>query len=139
MTTDRTAPVRTRVAPSPTGDPHVGTAYIALMNWLFARKHGGQFILRVEDTDQARSTPQSERMILEALRWLGLGWDEGPDVGGPHGPIAQSERTALYREHAAKLEADGHAFKCYCTADRLDAMRKAQMKAGEPPRYDGAA
>ena len=129
--------VRTRVAPSPTGDPHVGTAYIALMNWLFAKKHGGQFILRVEDTDQARSTPQSERMILEALRWLGLGWDEGPDVGGPHGPYRQSERTALYREHAEKLEADGNAFKCYCTAERLDAMRKAQMKAGEPPRYDG--
>ncbi|MBH9537338.1 glutamate--tRNA ligase [Novosphingopyxis sp. YJ-S2-01] len=129
--------VRTRVAPSPTGDPHVGTAYIALMNWLFAKKHGGQFILRVEDTDQVRSTPQSERMILEALRWLGLGWDEGPDVGGPHGPYRQSERTALYQEHAAKLEADGHAFKCYCTAERLDAMRKQQMKAGEPPRYDG--
>ncbi len=87
-------PVRTRVAPSPTGDPHVGTAYVALVNYCFARQHGGEFILRIEDTDQARSTAESERAILEALRWCGLAWDEGPDVGGPHGPYRQSERSS---------------------------------------------
>ena len=88
--------VRTRIAPSPTGDPHVGTAYIALFNLCFAREHGGQFILRIEDTDQVRSTRESEDAILESLRWLGLRWDEGPDVGGPKGPYRQSERTAIY-------------------------------------------
>jgi glutamyl-tRNA synthetase len=87
--------VRTRIAPSPTGDPHVGTAYIALFNLCFARQHGGQFLLRIEDTDQARSTARSERAILESLRWLGLEWDEGPDVGGPHGPYRQSERKEI--------------------------------------------
>lgn len=130
-------PVRTRVAPSPTGDPHVGTAYIALMNYCFARRNGGDFILRVEDTDQARSSAESEKLILEAMRWLGLEWSEGPDVGGPHGPYRQSERSAIYAEHADRLLADGHAFKCWCSAERLDTMRKKQMKAGEPPRYDG--
>src|SRR5690554_2861510 len=102
--------VRTRIAPSPTGDPHVGTAYIALFNFCFARQHGGQFILRIEDTDQMRSTPESERMILDTLRWLGLDWDEGPDVGGPHGPYRQSERMELYREHAMRLVEQGDAF-----------------------------
>jgi glutamyl-tRNA synthetase len=130
-------PVRTRVAPSPTGDPHVGTAYIALINYCFARKHGGQFLLRIEDTDQARSTPQSEKMILESLKWLGLGWDEGPDVGGPHGPYRQSERSAIYTEHCDRLLADGHAFKCYCTPEKLAASRAAQIAAKQPPKYDG--
>lgn len=130
-------PVRTRVAPSPTGDPHVGTAYIALMNWLFAKKHGGTFILRVEDTDQARSTAESEAQILDALRWLGLDWEEGPVKGGPHGPYRQSERSDIYREHVDRLLDENKAFKCFCTPERLDAMRKEQMKAGEPPRYDG--
>src|SRR5580704_1507958 len=95
--------VRTRIAPSPTGDPHVGTAYIALFNLCFARQQGGQFVLRLEDTDQQRSTPASERAILDSLRWLGLNWDEGPDVGGPHGPYRQSERGAIYLEHANLL------------------------------------
>lgn len=130
-------PVRTRVAPSPTGDPHVGTAYIALINYCFAKKHGGQFLLRIEDTDQARSTAQSETMILESLRWLGLSWDEGPDVGGPHGPYRQSERSAIYTEHCDRLLADGHAFKCYCTPEKLAAARAAQMAAKQPPKYDG--
>ncbi len=130
-------PVRTRVAPSPTGDPHVGTAYIALINYCFAKKHGGEFLLRIEDTDQARSTPQSETMILESLRWLGLSWDEGPDVGGPHGPYRQSERSAIYTEHCDRLLADGHAFKCYCTPEKLAAARAAQMAAKQPPKYDG--
>lgn len=136
--TDTTArPVRTRVAPSPTGDPHVGTAYIALMNHCFTKKHGGQTILRIEDTDQVRSTRASEDMIIKSLRWLGLEWDEGPDVGGPNGPYRQSERSEIYTKHAAQLLDNGHAFKCYCTADRLTDMRKAQMKSGMPPRYDG--
>jgi glutamyl-tRNA synthetase len=129
--------VRTRVAPSPTGDPHVGTAYVALVNYCFARKHGGEFVLRIEDTDRARSTAESERTILETLRWCGLSWDEGPDVGGPHGPYRQSERSAIYQEYAAKLLASGHAFKCFCTPARLEEMRVAQRAAGQPSRYDG--
>lgn len=129
--------VRTRVAPSPTGDPHVGTAYVALVNYCFAKKHGGEFVLRIEDTDQARSTAESERTILETLRWCGLSWDEGPDVGGPHGPYRQSERSNIYREYATKLLAEGHAFKCFCTPGRLEEMRVAQRAAGQPSRYDG--
>ena len=129
--------VRTRIAPSPTGDPHVGTAYIALFNLCYARQHGGQFILRVEDTDQVRSTAESERMILDSLRWLGLDWDEGPDVGGPHGPYRQSERLAIYQHHAAQLLSHGHAFYCFATAQELDDMRREQMARGETPRYDG--
>ena len=119
-TTRATArPVRTRVAPSPTGDPHVGTAYIALINYCFAKKHNGQFLLRIEDTDQARSTAASEQAILDSLKWLGLSWDEGPDVGGPHGPYRQSERSAIYTQHCDQLIAGGHAFKCYCTPEKL--------------------
>jgi glutamyl-tRNA synthetase len=130
-------PVRTRIAPSPTGDPHVGTAYVALVNYCFAKKHGGEFLLRIEDTDQARSTPESEAAILASLRWLGLTWDEGPDVGGPHGPYRQSERTAIYRTYADELLAKGHAFRCFCTPERLDEMRESQRLAKLPPRYDG--
>ena len=112
--------VRTRIAPSPTGDPHVGTAYMALFNWAFARQHDGQFVLRIEDTDQARSTPESEQAIFTALRWLGLDWDEGPNVGGPYGPYRQSERQALYLEHIEKLLEQGDAFHCFCSKQRLD-------------------
>jgi glutamyl-tRNA synthetase len=130
-------PVRTRIAPSPTGDPHVGTAYVALINYCFAKKHGGKFLLRIEDTDQARSTPESEAAILESLRWLGLTWDEGPDVGGPHGPYRQSERSATYTKYIDELLASGHAFRCFCTPERLDEMREAQKLAKLPPRYDG--
>lgn len=122
--------VRTRVAPSPTGDPHVGTAYVALFNYCFARAHGGQFLLRIEDTDQARSTAASEQAILDSLRWLGLEWDEGPDVGGDRGPYRQSERMALYGEFAQQLVADGKAFICYRRADELDALRQARREAG---------
>jgi glutamyl-tRNA synthetase len=129
--------VRTRVAPSPTGDPHVGTAYVALVNYCFAKKHGGDFLLRIEDTDQVRSTLASERAILEALRWTGLSWDEGPDVGGPHGPYRQSERSTIYRKYADELLANGHAFRCFCTAQRLEEMRAAQRAAGVPQHYDG--
>ena len=129
--------VRTRVAPSPTGDPHVGTAYVALVNYCFAKKHGGEFVLRIEDTDQTRSTAESERAILETLRWCGLSWDEGPDVGGPHGPYRQSERSSIYREYAGKLLEQGDAFKCFCTPERLEEMRVAQRASGRPSRYDG--
>lgn len=130
-------PVRTRIAPSPTGFPHVGTAYIALFNLAFAKAHGGKFILRIEDTDQTRSTEQSEQMILNALRWVGLDWDEGPDVGGDHAPYRQSERSEIYKKYAQQLLDDGHAFRCFCTPEELDAMRAAQMANGETPRYDG--
>ncbi|RUR37967.1 glutamate--tRNA ligase [Vreelandella populi] len=122
--------VRTRIAPSPTGDPHVGTAYIALFNLCFARQHGGQFILRIEDTDRVRSTPESEQMILDSLRWLGLEWDEGPDVGGPHGPYRQSERGEIYAQYAQQLLDAGHAFKCYRTTEELDALRESRKEAG---------
>ena len=131
------APVRTRIAPSPTGDPHLGTAYMALFNWAFARRHGGQFIVRIEDTDQARSTRESEAMIFAALSWLGLSWDEGADVGGPHGPYRQSERLDVYQEPIERLIRDGHAFHCFCTTERLDEMRAAQRAEGKTQRYDG--
>lgn len=123
--------VRTRIAPSPTGDPHVGTAYVALFNLCFARAHGGQFLLRIEDTDQTRSTPESEQAILDSLRWLGLSWDEGPDVGGPHGPYRQSERVAIYQQHAEQLLAAGHAFRCFRTPEELETLREAKRSAGD--------
>jgi glutamyl-tRNA synthetase len=129
--------VRTRIAPSPTGDPHVGTAYVALFNFAWARKNGGQFILRIEDTDRERSNVASERMIFETLRWLGLEWDEGPDVGGPHGPYRQSERFEIYREHAERLVASGAAYPCFCTRERLDTLREGQRARKENPGYDG--
>jgi len=122
--------VRTRIAPSPTGDPHVGTAYIALFNLCFARQHGGQFILRIEDTDQVRSTRESEQAILDSLRWLGLDWDEGPDVGGEVGPYRQSERSEIYKQYAEQLIADGKAFRCYRTPEELDNLRNERREQG---------
>ncbi len=122
--------VRTRVAPSPTGGPHLGTAYIALFNLCFARAHGGQFLLRIEDTDQARSTPESEQAILDSLRWLGLEWDEGPDVGGDFGPYRQSERMNIYAKYAEQLVAEDKAFYCYRTPDELNQLRESRRKAG---------
>jgi glutamyl-tRNA synthetase len=130
-----TAPIRVRIAPSPTGDPHVGTAYIGLINFLYARQQGGKFVLRIEDTDRTRFVASSEQMIFDALRWLGLEWDEGPDVGGPYGPYRQSERTEIYREHAAILLANGTAYRCFCTPEELEASRKAQIAAKQPARY----
>ncbi len=124
--------VRTRIAPSPTGDPHVGTAYIALFNLAFARQNGGKFILRIEDTDQTRSTSQSEQTILDSLRWLGLDWDEGPDVGGEYGPYRQSERGAIYAQYAQQLLDDDHAFRCYLTAGELDNIRSQRREQGLP-------
>jgi glutamyl-tRNA synthetase len=131
--------IRTRIAPSPTGDPHVGTAYIALFNMAFARKMGGKFILRIEDTDQTRSTPESEKMILDALRWLGLDWAEGPDVGGDYGPYRQSERGDIYAQYAMELVEKGHAFYSFETAEELDQMRNEQREQGLQPKYDGRA
>lgn len=123
--------VRTRIAPSPTGDPHVGTAYIALFNLCFARQHQGQFVLRIEDTDQQRSTPESEQQIFDSLRWLGLDWDEGPDVGGEYGPYRQSERRHLYQQYADQLLTEGKAFKCYRTPEELDELRRERQLAGK--------
>ena len=128
--------VRTRIAPSPTGDPHVGTAYIALFNLCFARSQGGQFVLRIEDTDQARSTPESEQAIFDALGWLGLEWDEGPDLGGPYGPYRQSERADIYQRHARELVDKGHAFRCFCSAERLDQLRRTQLENQQKVGYD---
>lgn len=129
--------VRTRIAPSPTGDPHVGTAYVALFNYALARQSGGQFVLRIEDTDQQRSTSASEAMIFDALRWLGLDWDEGPDVGGPFGPYRQSERSEVYTLHAEMLVASGNAYPCFCTRERLDELRAEQKTAKGRFGYDG--
>jgi len=131
------ATVRVRIAPSPTGDPHVGTAYVGLFNWLLARKNHGQFLLRIEDTDQTRSTRESEAAILRCMKWLALDYDEGPDVGGPHGPYRQSERTDHYRKWTADLVEKGAAYRCFCTEDRLAVMRARQSAAKLPPGYDG--
>src|SRR5262245_24254471 len=128
--------VRVRFAPSPTGFLHVGGARTALYNHLFARARGGVFVLRVEDTDAERSTDDSVQAILNALRWLGLAWDEGPGVGGAHGPYLQSERRALYRKYAERLAAMGRAYPCFCTPEELEARRQKQIERGEDPRYD---
>src|SRR4029077_12903854 len=130
---------RLRFAPSPTGYLHIGGVRTALFNWLWARKTKGVFILRIEDTDRERSTEESLRVILDSLRWLGLDWDEGPEVGGPHGPYTQMERLGIYREHAEALIAESKAYRCYCTKDELDAQRAA-LKARDPKaqfRYPG--
>ena len=129
--------VRVRFAPSPTGFLHVGGARTALYNYLFARGQGGVFVLRIEDTDAARSTDESVRAILDSLRWLGLTWDEGPGAGGGHGPYFQSERRERYHLHAASLLDAGRAYRCYCTPEELEAMREAQVARKESPRYDG--
>ena len=129
--------VRVRIGPSPTGDPHVGTAYVALFNYVFAKKHGGKFVLRIEDTDQTRSHPASEAAIMRALSWVGLQWDEGPDIGGAHGPYRQSERQEIYKREVQTLVDNGHAYRCFCTAERLADLRKAQREKGGFMGYDG--
>ncbi len=129
--------VRVRFAPSPSGFLHVGGARTALYNYLFARGRGGAFVLRIEDTDAARSTEDSVRAILSSLRWLGLEWDEGPGVGGPHGPYFQAQRRALYHARAAELLAAGRAYRCFCTPDDIESRRATQAERGEAPRYDG--
>ncbi|MFZ5845606.1 MAG: glutamate--tRNA ligase [Patescibacteria group bacterium] len=130
--------VRTRIAPSPTGnDLHIGNAYTALINYVFAKKHGGQFIVRIEDTDRTRLVPGSEERILESLSWLGISPDEGPNVGGPFVPYRQSERLEVYKKYAEELVKKGHAYYCFCTPERLTKMRQEQEARHEPPMYDG--
>ena len=128
---------RLRVAPSPTGLLHVGTARAALFNWLYARRHGGVFIVRVDDTDRQRSTSDFEHRILEALRWLGIDWDEGVEVGGPHGAYRQSGRYERYREVAEQLLEGESAYRCFCSPEALAERRKEAQRAGRPPGYDG--
>jgi len=130
-------PVRTRIAPSPTGLPHVGTLRNALYSWLFARHHGGQFVFRLEDTDRERYDPASEAALYEAFRWLGIDYDEGPDIGGPHGPYVQSQRLEHYRAAAEQLLAGGHAYRCFCTRERIAEVRETRQKANiHPYGYD---
>lgn len=128
--------VRVRIAPSPTGDPHVGTAYMALFNLIFARRFNGKFILRIEDTDRSRSRPEYEENIYHALKWAGIQWDEGPDVGGPYAPYRQSERSALYKEYCQKLLDAGKAYKCFATEEELIEMRELSKKMGKRIGYD---
>jgi glutamyl-tRNA synthetase len=136
MNVDR-KPARVRFAPSPTGRFHIGSARTALYDYLYARQTGGQFILRLEDTDQKRFDPNSESEFYEALHWLGIEWDEGPDRGGPFAPYRQSERMLIYQEHAETLIEKGHAYYCFCSPERLNQVRQEQQKRKEPPRYDG--
>ncbi|MCC7358109.1 MAG: glutamate--tRNA ligase [Anaerolineales bacterium] len=130
-------PARVRMAPSPTGHFHIGGARTALYNYLFARQTGGQFILRIEDTDLKRNTPEAQAELMEALRWLGIQWDEGPEVGGPHAPYNQTARKQIYLEHARELVARGHAYYCFCAPERLAQVRAEQQARKVSPRYDG--
>ena len=136
MSETSSAPVRLRVAPSPTGDPHVGTAYMSLFNLAFARQQGGRFVLRIEDTDRARFRADSEQQVFDTLHWLGLTWDEGPDVGGPYAPYRQSERLDTYKPYVERLLAEGHAYECWCSSERLAQMRDKQQKLKLPTGYD---
>jgi len=134
--TSQDRPVRVRFAPSPTGHTHLGSGRTALYNYLLARQTGGQFILRIEDTDRKRYVPGAEEELMESLRWLGLDWDEGPDVGGPHAPYRQSERRDIYQHYAQQLINTGHAYRCFCTPERLERVRQEQQKQKQTPRYD---
>jgi glutamyl-tRNA synthetase len=129
--------VRVRFAPSPTGHLHIGNVRAAILNWVYARKYDGRFVLRIEDTDVERSTEESMQSIMEDLRWLGLLWDEGPDVGGPYGPYRQSQRQGIYREHLKMLKAGGSVYPCYCTPDELAIMREIALRNKQTPRYNG--
>ncbi len=131
-----TPPVRVRLAPSPTGFLHIGNAFLALIDAAFARRHGGRFLIRIEDTDQERFIPEAEAAIYDGLRWLGLEWDEGPDAGGPAGPYRQSERLPRYQAAAAELVGMGRAYHCWCSPERLDEMRRQQQGRKQPPKYD---
>lgn len=132
-----TQPVRVRFAPSPTGRTHLGSGRTALYNYLLAHQSGGQFILRIEDTDRKRYNPESEQELIDSLHWLGIQWDEGPDIGGPHAPYHQSQRKEIYLEHARRLIDLGHAYYCFCTPERLAKMRQEQQKKKLPSHYDG--
>jgi len=130
-------PVRVRFAPSPTGRTHLGSGRTALYNYLHARQTGGKFVLRIEDTDQKRFVPSAEKELIDSLHWLGLDWDEGPDVGGPHAPYYQSERKEIYLEHAHWLVKNGFAYYCFCSPQRLEMMRHEQIQSKQNPHYDG--
>jgi glutamyl-tRNA synthetase len=130
-------PARVRFAPSPTGRTHLGSGRTALYDYLLARQTGGQFILRIEDTDRRRYHPQAEQELIDSLHWLGLEWDEGPDVGGPHAPYHQSQRKEIYLEHARQLIESGHAYYCFCSPERLEKVRQEQQKLKISTRYDG--
>jgi glutamyl-tRNA synthetase len=130
-------PTRVRFSPSPTGRTHLGSGRTALYDYLLARQTGGQFVLRIEDTDQKRFVPQAEAELISTLRWLGLEWEEGPDVGGPHAPYRQSERKQIYLDYARQLIERGHAFYCFCSPERLAQVRQEQKNLKQPPRYDG--
>ncbi len=136
--TKKTSNIKVRIGPSPTGDPHVGTGYVGLFNYAFARKNGGTFVLRIEDTDKKRSTKQSEQNIINLLKWLGLSWDEGPDVGGPYGPYRQSERKDIYRKYLNQLLHSDKAYWCTCSPERLADVRKHQLSLKQATRYDGS-
>lgn len=129
--------VRVRFAPSPTGQLHVGNARTALFNWLFARQAGGVMVLRIEDTDVVRSEARFEEQLLDDLKWLGIDWDEGPDVGGPHAPYRQSDRLELYREHAERLVKEGKAYLCFCSQEELERDRERALQHQQPPIYSG--
>ncbi len=129
--------VRVRFAPSPTGQVHVGNARTALFNWLFARQQGGVFILRIEDTDLERSEARYETQLIEDVKWLGLDWDEGPDVGGPYPPYRQSDKWQVYRDHAERLVSEGKAYRCFCTQEALERQREQAMAQHLPPNYPG--
>ncbi|MGB9561737.1 MAG: glutamate--tRNA ligase, partial [bacterium] len=136
FTPGRSMEYRVRFAPSPTGSPHVGNIRSAILNWLFARHYNGSFILRIEDTDRERYTEEGVKAILDGLKWIGLYWDEGPELGGPFGPYIQSERLEIYQRCAQYLVERGYAYYCTCTKERLEEVRKEQMAKGIPPRYD---
>jgi len=129
--------VRVRLAPSPTGHLHIGTTRLALFNYLFAKKYEGSFILRIEDTDLERSKKEWEEEIIEGLKWLGIEWSEGPDMGGNYGPYRQSERREIYSKYTKKLLEEGKVYYCFCSKEELEAQKQYQMSMGEPPRYSG--
>ncbi|MEN8650685.1 glutamate--tRNA ligase [Streptomyces sp. 21So2-11] len=137
MASATSPPVRVRFCPSPTGNPHVGLVRTALFNWAFARHTGGTMVFRIEDTDAARDSEESYNQLLDSMRWLGLDWDEGPEIGGPHAPYRQSERMDIYADVAKKLQDAGHAYDCYCSTPELDERRTAARAAGRPSGYDG--
>ncbi|MGH2671400.1 MAG: glutamate--tRNA ligase, partial [Actinomycetota bacterium] len=131
-----TAQIRTRFAPAPSGSLHVGNARTGLFSWAFARHHGGAFILRIEDTDASRVTEEAFHGVMDSLHWLGLDWDEGPDVGGPHEPYRQSQRLPIYREMTERLLGKGDAYPCYCNEEELEERRRAALKSSRPPPND---
>ena len=132
-----TSEVRCRFAPAPCGSLHVGNVRTGLFSWAFARHHGGAFVLRIEDTDASRVTEEAFQGVMDSLRWLGIDWDEGPDVGGPHAPYRQSQRLDIYREMTERLLAQGDAYPCYCTEEELEERRNAATRARRAPGYDG--